>query len=73
MVVTGQMYFPEPINDHIYRTVAAYAGRSVRRTVKNANDGILNHDDPLRLTICRVEPAGGKYSAALAVGIRMPA
>jgi hypothetical protein len=37
-VLTGQMYFPDAVNEFIYANIPAYAGRLNSRAVVNAND-----------------------------------
>jgi protocatechuate 3,4-dioxygenase beta subunit len=37
-VLTGQMYFPDAVNEFIYANIPAYAGPSAPRAVVNAND-----------------------------------
>jgi protocatechuate 3,4-dioxygenase beta subunit len=45
-VATGQMFFPEDINEHVFATVAPYTDRRRQRDTMNADDGILRRAGP---------------------------
>src|ERR1700681_1829983 len=51
-VLTGQMYFPDAINEFIYANIPAYAVRLKTRAMVNANDRFANFNDPKRLSVC---------------------
>lgn len=68
-LVTGQMYFPDEINDAIYRTEAAYGNRLFKRDTLNANDVFARSEDPRRLGFCTMRREGGAYVASLTVAV----
>ena len=68
-VLTGQIYFPDALNEFIYTNVPAYQGRKATRQVINANDMIATHDDPDHLAFCSVKEAKNRYVATLVVGV----
>jgi len=68
-VLTGQMYFPDAINEFIYANIPAYAGRLHPRTVVNANDRFANFNDPKRLSFCAVKEERDCYAASLTLGV----
>ena len=39
---TGQLYFDDAINDEVFETAEAYAGRDNTQRLRNDQDGILN-------------------------------
>src|ERR1700704_4192905 len=41
-VLTGQMYFPDAVNEFIYANIPAYTNRLIQRAVVNANDRFAN-------------------------------
>src|ERR1700694_4533007 len=61
-VLTGQMYFPETVNESIYAKIPAYAGRLGRRTV-NANDWLAK-SDPKQLSMCVIKEERNFYTAS---------
>lgn len=63
-LVTGQMYFPDAVNETIYRT-AAYGGRRLARDTLNATDVFARSEDPRRLGFCAMRPEGSGYVADL--------
>ncbi|MCC6736971.1 MAG: intradiol ring-cleavage dioxygenase [Bauldia sp.] len=65
-VLTGQIFFPEELNDTVYATVPAYA-RTTTRDVLNANDGIAQQAGTA--SIATVAQEATQYVAALIVGI----
>ena len=68
-VLTGQMYFPDAINEFIYANIPAYAGRLNPRAVINANDRFANFKDPNRLSFCAVKEERDCYAVSLILGI----
>ena len=40
-VMTGQMFFPDDVSEHVFSTAAPYNQRSGQRDTMNADDGIL--------------------------------
>jgi protocatechuate 3,4-dioxygenase beta subunit len=68
-VLTGQMYFPDAMNEFIYANISAYAGRLKPRAVVNANDQFANFHDPNRLSFCAVKEERDCYAASLVLGV----
>ncbi|MGV8839158.1 MAG: intradiol ring-cleavage dioxygenase [Bauldia sp.] len=65
-VLTGQIFFPEALNDTVYATVPAYA-RSTTRDTLNANDGIAQQAGAA--SVATLTQDATQYVAALIVGI----
>jgi hypothetical protein len=40
-VITGQLYFPDPVTEHVYATTSPYRERKVERDTFNADDFIF--------------------------------
>jgi protocatechuate 3,4-dioxygenase beta subunit len=68
-VLTGQMYFPDAVNEFIYANVPAYAGRRKPRSVVNANDRFATFKDPNRLSFCAIKEERDCYAASLVLGV----
>ena len=68
-VLTGQMYFPDAVNEFIYANIPAYADRLNPRAVVNANDRFANFKDPNRLSFCAVKEERDCYAVSLILGI----
>ncbi len=68
-VLTGQMYFPDAMNEFIYANIPAYLGRLKPRAVVNANDQFANFHDPNRLSFCAVKEERDCYVASLVLGV----
>jgi protocatechuate 3,4-dioxygenase beta subunit len=68
-VLTGQMYFPDAVNEFIYINVAAYEGRRKPRSVVNANDRFATFKDPDRLSFCAIKEERDCYAASLVLGV----
>jgi protocatechuate 3,4-dioxygenase beta subunit len=68
-VLTGQMYFPDAVNEFIYANISAYAGRLGPRAVVNANDRFANFHDPNRLSFCAIKEERDCYAASLTLGV----
>jgi hypothetical protein len=68
-VLTGQMYFPDVVNEFIYANVPAYAGRLGPRAVVNANDRFVNFHDPNRLGFCALTEERDCYAVSLVLGV----
>lgn len=65
-VLTGQIFFPEDLNDTVYASVAEYA-RDMTRTTLNANDGIAQQAG--EYSIATMRENGSDYVAALIIGV----
>jgi protocatechuate 3,4-dioxygenase beta subunit len=68
-VLTGQMYFPDAVNEFIYANVPAYAGRLNPRAILNANDRFVSFHDPNRLSFCAIKEERDCYVASLVLGV----
>ena len=68
-VLTGQMYFPDAVNEFIYANIPAYADRLNPRAVVNANDRFANFNDPNRLSFCAIKEERECYSVSLILGV----
>ena len=68
-VLTGQMYFPDAVNEFIYANVPAYGGRLKPRTVVNSNDQFANFHDPQRLSFCGIKEERDCYAASLVLAV----
>lgn len=64
-ILTGQIFFPEDVNNTVYAEVPAYA-RDAERTTLNANDGIANQAGASSIATLS---SGETYVAALIVGV----
>src|SRR5882724_6237619 len=67
-VLTGQMYFPDAVNEFIYANIPAYTNRLKPRAVVNANDRFANFKDPDRLSFCALKEERNRYAASLVIG-----
>jgi protocatechuate 3,4-dioxygenase beta subunit len=68
-VLTGQMYFPDAVNEFIYANIPAYGGRLNPRAVVNANDRFANFHDPKRLSFCAIKEERDCYAVSLILGV----
>ena len=68
-VLTGQMYFPDAVNEFIYANIPAYAERLSPRVVVNANDRFANFNDPERLSFCAIKEERDCYAVSLVLGV----
>jgi len=68
-VLTGQMYFPDAVNEFIYTNISAYADRLAPRAVVNVNDRFANFNDPKRLSFCAIKEERDCYAASLVLGV----
>jgi protocatechuate 3,4-dioxygenase beta subunit len=68
-VLTGQMYFPDAVNEFIYANIPAYADRLNPRAVVNANDRFANFHDPNRSSFCAIKEERDCYAASLVLGV----
>jgi protocatechuate 3,4-dioxygenase beta subunit len=68
-VLTGQMYFPDAVNEFIYARVPAYASRLNPREVVNANDRFVNFHDPNRMGFCALKEERDCYAVSLVLGV----
>ena len=67
-LVTGQLYFPDPVSEHVYATHSPYRERKQERDTMNANDFIFVEQRGAD-TLADTEEAGGSYRASLVIGI----
>ena len=68
-VATGQIYFPDAINEYLYENVPSYGGRSGTREVVNSNDMLARDDDPEHIGYCAVAEEHDGYRASLTLGV----
>lgn len=68
-LVTGQMYFPDEVNEAVYRE-AAYGNRAFRRDTLNATDVFARSEDPQRLGFCTMMREGGRHLASLTIAVQ---
>ena len=67
-LVTGQLYFPDSVSEHVYATYSPYRERKQQRDTVNANDFIFLEQRGAD-TLADTEEAGGSYRASLVIGI----
>ena len=67
-VITGQLYFPEPITERVYVTNMPYRERRANRDTFNADDFIFVRQGGAE-TIVALKEKGGSYLAGLVIGI----
>jgi len=68
-LVTGQLYFPDTVSEHVYATHSPYRERKQERDTVNANDFIFLEQRGAD-TLADTEEAGGSYRASLVIGIK---
>lgn len=68
-LLTGQLYFPDALNEFLYTQIPAYGGRAIERAVINANDGIAREQDPDHRAFCAVKEERDRYVASLVIGV----
>jgi protocatechuate 3,4-dioxygenase beta subunit len=67
-VITGQLYFPDHITEHIYATAEPYRERKRERDTFNANDFIFVMQRGAD-TMVDLKQESGSYLASLVIGI----
>jgi protocatechuate 3,4-dioxygenase beta subunit len=67
-VITGQLYFPDPVTEHVYATNSPYREREVARDTFNADDFIFVKEGGAD-TVLTVKENGAYYLANLVIGI----
>jgi protocatechuate 3,4-dioxygenase beta subunit len=68
-VLTGQTFLPDALNEFIYTNVPDYGDRARQRMVINANDHVIERDDPNRRAFCAVQEERDRYVATLTLGV----
>lgn len=68
-VLTGQTFLPDALNEFIYANVPDYGDRARPRMVINANDHVIERDDPGHRAFCAVKEEPDRYVATLTLGI----
>jgi protocatechuate 3,4-dioxygenase beta subunit len=68
-VITGQLYFPDPVAEHVYATTSPYRERKVERDTFNADDFIFVKQGGGDTTLVTLKQGGGSYLASLVIGI----
>lgn len=66
-VLTGQIFFPDGLSQHIYASVPPYDQRRAARDTFNEGDGIARRAG--RGAFAAVQAAGDRYRATLVVGV----
>lgn len=67
-LVTGQLYFPDPVTERVYAMAQPYRQRKEERDTFNATDFIFRDQDGPD-TIASLKEAGDAYLASLVVGV----
>ncbi|MGH6734594.1 MAG: intradiol ring-cleavage dioxygenase [Methyloceanibacter sp.] len=67
-LVTGQLYFPDAITDRIYTSLEPYLARKAKRDTFNDNDFIFKREGGAE-TLVEINEEGGRYRAALVIGV----
>ena len=65
-VLTGQLYFPDPITDRVYAELPPYRERKGERDTLNSSDGIFR-DEGGAQTLVNLKEEDGAYLAALVI------
>jgi protocatechuate 3,4-dioxygenase beta subunit len=66
--ITGQLYFPDAITEHVYATTSPYRERKAERDTYNSDDFIFVGRRGAD-TILRMQEQPGSYLASLVIGI----
>lgn len=69
-VMTGQMFFPDDLSEHIYMTAAPYNQRGEERDTMNVDDGILSRAG--QGVQSAVREAASAYEALMIVAMKRP-
>lgn len=67
-VLTGQMFFPDDLSEHIYQTVPPYNERQGVRDTMNVDDGILRRAGPGVQSAVREQ--GSAYEALMIIAVK---
>jgi protocatechuate 3,4-dioxygenase beta subunit len=67
-VITGQLYFPDPITEHVYATTPPYRERKAERDTFNSDDFIFVRQGGAETTVDPKKEADS-YLASLVIGI----
>jgi protocatechuate 3,4-dioxygenase beta subunit len=67
-VITGQLYFPDPITEHVYATTQPYRERKAERDTFNSDDFIFGRQGGAD-TVVDLKKESGSYLAALVIGV----
>jgi protocatechuate 3,4-dioxygenase beta subunit len=68
-VLVGQIYFPDALNEFIYRNVAPYTERAADRDTTNGADGVLAASGGGHDSFCSIKEETDHYLASLVVGV----
>ncbi|MBE1207224.1 intradiol ring-cleavage dioxygenase [Aminobacter carboxidus] len=66
--MTGQIFFPDDVSEHIFSTWAPYATRGGQRDTMNADDGILRRAGPGVQSA--VSEAASAYEAVMIIAVK---
>jgi protocatechuate 3,4-dioxygenase beta subunit len=67
-VLTGQLYFPDPVTDRVYAELLPYRERKGERDTLNSSDGIFRNEGGAQ-TVVNLTEEDGTYLAALVLGV----
>lgn len=67
-VLTGQLYFPDLVNDRVYSEISPYKDRNLKRDTDNADDGVLRESGEAG-SFVKIIDEGDKFAAAMTIGI----
>ena len=67
-LITGQLYFPEPVTEQVYAMASPYRERKAERDTSNATDFIFREQGGAD-TLVTLKREGGSYLASLVIGI----
>jgi protocatechuate 3,4-dioxygenase beta subunit len=68
-LVTGQVYFPDPVTEHVYATSSPYRERKAERDTFNSDDAIFARQGGAD-TVVSLNQEGGSFLAKFVIGIK---
>jgi protocatechuate 3,4-dioxygenase beta subunit len=68
-LVTGQIYFPDPVTEHVYATSSPYRERKAERDTFNSDDVIFARQGGAD-TVVSLNQEGGSFLAKFVIGIK---
>jgi protocatechuate 3,4-dioxygenase beta subunit len=71
LAMTGQLFFPDDLSEHLFTTAAPYTDRPEKRDMFNAQDGIARQAGPMSQAALRETKAA--YEALLVVAVKADA
>jgi protocatechuate 3,4-dioxygenase beta subunit len=67
-LITGQLYFPDPVTEHVYATTSPYRERKAERDTFNSDDVILARQGGAD-TVVSLMQEGGSFLAKFVIGV----